>query len=82
MQALDGLLVKAKSECNGTKLSLPLIGTGLSRSGIPVNNIIEMIFVAILVASKQADVTKEICIVIDKSKFENIDLKHLMDRWK
>ena len=82
MQALDGLLVKARSECNGTKLSLPLIGTGLSRSGIPVNNIIEMIFVAILVASKQADVTKEICIVIDNSNFENIDLKQIMDRWK
>lgn len=82
MQALDSLLVKARCECNGTKLLLPLIGTGLSRSGIPVNNIIEMIFVAILVASKQADVTKEICIVIDKSNFEKVDLKQIMDRWK
>jgi len=82
LEALDGLFLKSRSECNGENLNLALVGTGLSRSGIPAKNIIDLIFIGILKASKERDITKEINIVIQECYFKDINLNEIKRKWK
>jgi hypothetical protein len=81
LEALDGLLTKARSECNGTQLNIPLIGTKLSRSGVPPMCIIELILISILKATNESEITKQINIVISKDYFNEIDLSEISRRW-
>jgi hypothetical protein len=81
LKALDGLFTKARSECNGQILNLPLIGTGLSRSGITTNNIIDLILIAVLKSTKDSEITKEIKIVIRENLFNKINLNEIEKRW-
>jgi hypothetical protein len=81
LEALGGMLVKARSECNGYPLNIPLVGTGLSRSGIPPKYIIELLLISILQASKGGEITKEINIVITEKLFDEIDLNEIVKRW-
>lgn len=80
-EALDGLFSKARSVCNGRDLNLPLIGTGLSRSGIPPKYLIEMILIAILKATKYSEITKTINIIIEQSRFDQVDLNDIKRKW-
>lgn len=80
-ESLNGLLTKARSECNGGPLNIPLIGTGLSRSGIPPKYVIDLILIALLKANKEAEVTKEINIIIAEELFEEIDLNEIARKW-
>jgi hypothetical protein len=80
-EALEGLLAKARSECNGHDFSLPLIGTGMSRSGIPSKYIIELILISILKLTKQSEITRNINIIIEDSRFDQIDLNEIKRKW-
>lgn len=82
MKALNGLFNKARSECNGQNLYLPLIGTGLSRSGIPAKNIIGLILTSILKSTKEAKITNRIEIVIDLRYYDEIDLNSVKRIWE
>lgn len=81
LEALDGMLVKARAECNGYPLNIPLVGTGLSRSGIPPKYIIDLLLISILKASKKAEITKEINIVITKKLFDEVNLNEIVKKW-
>ena len=81
LEAMFGLLNKARTECNGKNLNIPLIGTGLSRSGIPPKQLIELILISILQATKQGEVTKIINVVIHDSFFEELDLVAIKQNW-
>jgi hypothetical protein len=81
LEALNRMLVKARSECNGYPLNIPLVGTGLSRSGIPPKYIIELLLISILRVSKEAEITKKINIVIAEELFDEIDLNEIAKRW-
>ena len=82
LEALSGLFTKARSECNGNTLVLPLIGTGLSRSGIPSKHIIELMLIAILKASKEGEICHEVKIVLKPELIREIDLNEIKRRWK
>jgi hypothetical protein len=81
LEALNGMFIKARSECNGYPLNIPLVGTGLSRSGIPPKYVIELLLISILRASKESEITKEINIVITEELFDEIDLNEIVKRW-
>ena len=82
MEALNGLLNKARTECNGNDLNIPVVGTGLSRSGIPLEYAVELIMIAILNSAKNREITKNINIIIHESQFEKIDLKTIKNKWE
>jgi len=82
MEALSGLLNAARTECNGEILNIPLVGTGLSRSGIPPKRIIELILISILQATKQSEVTKKINIILHRSFFDEIDIDEIKRNWE
>ncbi len=79
--SLFGLLNAARTECNGQSLNIPLIGTGLSRSGIPPKQLVELILISILQATKQGEVTKTINIVLHDSFFDELDLVAIKQNW-
>lgn len=82
LEALNGLMNKARSECNGDILVLPLVGTGLSRSGISPKYIIELILIAILNSTKEGEVSNEINIILRPELMKEIDLNDLERKWK
>jgi hypothetical protein len=82
LTALAGLWGKARSECNGFSLSLPLIGSGLGRLGLPEMSIIELILISALSATRESEITSEIRLILHASNFEDIDLRQIESLWK
>lgn len=81
IKALNGLLSKARSECNGRELNLPLFGTGLGRLGLEPKLVVDLILIAILDSAKQREITNVINIIIHDSLFDKIDLNDIKRKW-
>lgn len=79
--AVRGLLTKARSVCSGRTLNIPLLGSGLARTGIKPNIIVDLILLAIFEESKRKKVTNEIRIVLPKEMVERIDLTTIKKDW-
>lgn len=80
-QAVRGLLRKARSVCGNEPLSIPLMGSGLSRVGIKNNILVDLILTAIFEETKNNKVTGEIRIVLPKEKASEINLASLQKDW-
>lgn len=80
-QAVRGLLQKARSVCGDEPLSIPLMGSGLSRVGIKNNILVDLILTAIFEETKNNKVTSEIRIVLPKEKASEINLASLEKDW-
>lgn len=80
-QAVRGLLRKARSVCGDEPLSIPLMGSGLSRVGIKNNILVDLILTAIFEETKNNKVTSEIRIVLPKEKASEINLASLQKDW-
>jgi hypothetical protein len=81
-KALTGLLAKARTECSGHTLNIPLIGNGLSRTGIKPQILVCQILLAIFTESKKEKITNEIQIVLPKDLRTVIDLSNIKDSWR
>ncbi|MFB6305822.1 MAG: macro domain-containing protein, partial [Flavobacteriales bacterium] len=81
IQALKGMLKKARSDCNGYELNIPLVGLGLSRTGLPPKLIIELIFTAIMEESKEKEIASKINLVVSCTYFEDVDLNNISRMW-
>ena len=75
------ILTKAREVCSGEVINFPAIGSGLSRTGIKFNILVNMILLAIFEESKKLDITSEIRIVLPKDKRKEIDLMSLLRSW-
>jgi len=82
LNALAGLWAKARSECNGFSLSMPLIGTGLGRLGLPEMSVIELIIISILKSTKESEIASEIRLVLYSGNFNDIDLRRIELAWR
>jgi hypothetical protein len=80
--ALEGLWKKARTECNGYPISVPLLGTGLSKVGLPPMRIIELLLISILNATKEREITSEINIVVYHNFFEEVNLDFIYHCWR
>jgi len=81
-QSLIGLLVKAREFCSGSPLNIPLFGSGLARTNIRPNIIVNLILLAIFEESKKEKITDEIRIIIPKSKKKDVDLSTIYKNWR
>ncbi len=79
--SLRSLLQKARSTCSGAILNIPLIGSGLARTGIKPNIIVDLILLAIFEESKREKVTNEIRIILPKQMRKKIDLSTIQKDW-
>jgi len=80
--AVRGLLAKARTVCAGRPLNIPLLGSGLARTGIKPNIIVYLILLAIFEESKKRKITNEIRIVLPKNMRKIIDLSTIQKGWK
>jgi Thoeris protein ThsA, Macro domain len=81
-ESICGLLRKARTVCAGAPLNIPLMGNGLSRTGIKPSIIVNLIMLAIVEESKKKKVTSEIRIVLHKSMKKDIELSTIYDNWR
>ncbi len=80
--AMRGLLSKARTVCSGHPLNVPLIGSGLARTGIKPNIIVDLILLAIFEESRSRKVTDQIRIVLPKEMMNRIDLTTIQRDWR
>ena len=79
--AIQSMLIKARSVCSGEPLNIPLLGSGLSRTGIKENIIIDLILLVIFSESKKAKITDNINIILPKAKRKDINLLNILEDW-
>ena len=80
--AVRGLLAKARTVCAGRPLNIPLLGSGLARTGIKPNIIVDLVLLAIFEESKKQKVTEHIRIVLSKNMRKRIDLTTIQKDWR
>ena len=80
--AIRGMLDKARTTCSGDVLNIPLIGSGLARTGIKPNIIVDLILLAVFEESKRQKITNFIRIVLPKNMKKQIDLTTIQKDWK
>lgn len=81
-QALSGLWEKVRIEAGGSPVNIPLIGSGLSGVGLPPQQLLRIIMMSILDATKKWELTSEIRIVLHETVFEHIDLNVIQKDWR
>jgi hypothetical protein len=82
LKVLEGLWNKVRIDGNGKDVNIPLIGSGLSRIGLPPTQLLQLILISILKAAKEKDLSSTIRIVLTPGVFDEIDLKTIENNWK
>ncbi len=80
--AVRGLLSKARSVCSGQPLNIPLLGSGLGRTGIKPNIIVHLLILAAIEEAKTKKVTDHIRIVLPRNLRRRIDLAAIERDWR
>lgn len=81
LQAIHGLLRKARSVCSAEALNIPLMGAGLSRIGIKNDILVDLILTAIFEETKINKITGEIRIILSKQNIPAFDFLALKKDW-
>ena len=63
-------------------LNIPLMGSGLARTGFKPNIIVDLILLAVFEESKLQKITNEIRIVLPAHQRKTIDLSTIQKDWK
>ncbi len=80
--AVRGLLAKARTVCSGRPLNIPLLGSGLARTGIKPNIIVDLILLAIFEESRTRKITGTIRIVLPTNLRDRVDLTTIQMDWR
>ncbi len=80
--AVRGLLAKARTVCSGRPLNIPLLGSGLARTGIKPNIIVDLMLLAIFEESRTRKITNHIRIVLPIAMRTRIDLTTIGKDWR
>lgn len=80
--ALHHVWQRARAECGGTPLNLPLVGSGLAKIGLPTRDLLNLIILAAITETKQKSITQRIRIVLHRDRFEDLDLRDVQTHWK
>ncbi|MGJ8597147.1 macro domain-containing protein [Sulfitobacter sp.] len=79
--AVRGMLTKARAVCSYEPLSIPLMGSGLSRIGIKRSVLVDLIIAAVLEETRQGKVTGQITIVLPAHEEGDINLQNYARNW-
>ncbi len=81
LRALEGLWATVRSRAGGQRVSVPLIGGGLSGIGLPPYQLLQLIILSIIMANKNGHIRSEIHIILARELMEEIDLDTLERQW-
>ena len=80
--ALHHVWQRARAECGGGPLNLPLVGGGLAKIGLPTRDLLNLIILAAITETKERVITQRIRIVLHRDRFEDLDLRDVETHWK
>lgn len=80
-KALDALWQRARIESNGDPVNLPLIGSGLAGLGLPTRDLLDLLILSAITATKVKEVTRTIRIVLHQDRFGDLDLNDVKEHW-
>lgn len=80
-QALSGLWSAVRNRAGGAPVAVPLIGGGLAGIGLPPSQILYLIVLSIVSASRESHLASPVHIVLPHVLFDEIDLESLEDHW-
>lgn len=80
--ALNSLWARARSELAGNTLNLPLVGSGLSGLGLPTRDLLNLIILSVISATKVKKIGSKIRIVLHQNVFDEIDLRDIKAHWE
>ncbi|WP_129432236.1 macro domain-containing protein [Roseovarius sp. A46] len=80
--AVRGLLKKARARCSNEPLYIPLLGSGLARTGMKEHLLLQLILIGIVEELKVAKVTSKITIILPKHLRNTINLGSINTHWK
>ena len=81
IRAVRGMVAEARAACSMEPLAIPLMGSGLTRTGIKNSVLVDLIITAVLEESRNGRVTGEIKIVLPEDKMHDINLKNHIRNW-
>ena len=81
-ESVRGALKLARSHGNGASISFPLLGDGLSRTGLSPVFLLHLMIQSIIEECKVEKVTNEICIVLHSSKCGRVHLADIDKAWR
>lgn len=73
---------RARNECNGNPVNVPLIGGGPSGIGLPTRDLLNLIILSAITETKANEITKRIRIVLHRGRFDDLDLRDVKSYWK
>ncbi|MCV2894402.1 macro domain-containing protein [Lentibacter sp. XHP0401] len=79
--AVRGMVDEARAACSMEPLVIPLMGSGMSRVGVKISVLVDLIITAVLEESLHGRVTGEIKIVLPEDKAHEINLKNHVRNW-
>lgn len=80
--ALGGLWKKVRDEANNEKIKMALIGNGNSGVGVEPMQLLRLILISIIAASRNSPITSEIHIILDPDVADRIDLESVLKEWR
>jgi hypothetical protein len=80
--ALNKLWERARIECGGHSLNLPLVGSGLSGLGLPTRDLLNLIILSAITVTKASEITTKIRIVLHRDRFDDLDLREVKKHWE
>lgn len=80
--ALHKLWERARVESGGYPLNVPLVGSGLSGIGLPTRDLLNLIILSAITATKEKCITQTIRIILWRDRFEEIDLRDIKRHWE
>lgn len=80
--ALNKLWERARIECGGHSLNLPLVGSGLSGLGLPTRDLLNLLILSAITVTKASEITTKIRIVLHRDRFNDLDLRDVKKHWE
>jgi hypothetical protein len=73
---------RARNECGGYPVNLPLVGSGLSGLGLPTRDLLNLLVLSAITETKALQITQTIRVILHESRFKDVDLREVKRHWE
>jgi hypothetical protein len=81
-KAMSGLWATVRNQAQGETVALPLMGSGQAQIGLPPQQLLQLIIMTIVEASRETKITSEIDIILPRDYMDKIDLDAIDRHWR
>lgn len=79
--SLEGLWKAVRARAGGQPLAVPLVGSGLARMNLGVSQLLDLLLMSLVNASREQRLSSKVRIVLWEPDHGEIDLESLLSRW-